>query len=236
MNGSIINDLDLLTVAECLDIRSSIYKLQDAWIQRHPSLPFYTLGIASYLDASQNNQEDYYDRSRQSNPLLQKHFGWLYDRLANALSKQLQAAVSYAENLALPGFHIFQADRQFEQPIAAIHTDVNHQLFTWHSDEPIDFDRSLSFTLAIALPKLGGGLNIWDLSHNEIVERPPTEVKGLIESRSKSFHPYKIGSLVLHSGNIVHQIAAGKNLQVDDERITLQGHSLYCQGSWQLYW
>jgi hypothetical protein len=211
MNGSIINDLDLLTAAECLEVRTSIYNLQDAWIQRHPSLPFYTLGIASYLDASQNNQAEYYDRAKQS-------------------------AVSYAENLALPGFHIFQADRQFEQPIAAIHTDVNHQLFTWHSDEPIDFDRSLSFTLAISLPKLGGGLNLWDLSHHEIIERPPAEVKGLIESRSKSFHPYKIGSLVLHSGNIVHQIAAGKNLQADDERITLQGHSLYCQGSWQLYW
>jgi hypothetical protein len=236
MKSLTINDVELLTAAECLAIRSVVCNLRDVWIQRHPSLPFYTLGIASYLDASQNNQEDYYNKSRQYNPVLQKHFGWLYDRLANALSKQLDGAVSYAENLALPGFHIFQAHQEFEQPIAAIHTDVNHQLFTWPSNQEIDFDRSLSFTLAIALPEFGGGLNLWDLSHEEIIERPPTEVKGLIESRTKSFHPYKLGSMVLHSGNIVHQIAPGKNLQTDDERITLQGHSLYSQGSWQLYW
>jgi hypothetical protein len=236
MKSLTINDVELLTVAECLAVRSVVGNLRDFWTQRHPLLPFYTLGIASYLDASQNNREDYYNKSREYNLLLQKHFGWLYDRLANALSKQLDGSVSYAENLALPGFHIFQAHQEFEQPIAAIHTDVNHQLFTWQSNEEIDFDRSLSFTLAIALPEFGGGLNLWDLSHQEIIERPPTEVKGLIESRTKSFHPYKLGRMVLHSGNIVHQIAPGKNLQAKDERITLQGHSLYCQGSWQLYW
>jgi hypothetical protein len=45
-----------------------------------------------------------------------------------------------------------------------------------------------------------------------------------------------VGGMALHSGFNYHQVAPMQNAQPDDVRITFQGHGLFCQGSWQLYW
>jgi hypothetical protein len=42
--------------------------------------------------------------------------------------------------------------------------------------------------------------------------------------------------MMLHSGHILHQIAPVAETDPEDERITLQGHGLYCAGTWFLYW
>lgn len=70
----------------------------------------------------------------------------------------------------------------------------------------------------------------------ETLELPGWEIQQVIKSRAKRFYPYQVGQLIIHSGHTIHQAAPGKNLQPDDERITLQGHGIFSQGSWQLYW
>jgi hypothetical protein len=230
-----IADINLLTEEESLDVRAVVYELKEFWIQRDSSLPFYTLGAACAYDDT-NNKQSYYTKAKRYNSILGTRVNWLYKRLADTLALKLEASVSYRETLALPGFHIFLSHKDYEQPNAAIHSDLHYQLFDWESTAEEKFKNTISFTLAIALPKYGGGLNIWDLSIEEMVDLPPAEINQLIKSRKKSFYPYKVGSIALHSGHIVHQIAPGKNLQPDDERITLQGHGVLCQGNWQLYW
>ena len=42
--------------------------------------------------------------------------------------------------------------------------------------------------------------------------------------------------MALHAGHLLHQIAPGTALQPQDERITLQGHGVYVDGAWRLYW
>jgi hypothetical protein len=42
--------------------------------------------------------------------------------------------------------------------------------------------------------------------------------------------------MIVHSGLTVHQAVIGKDLKPSEHRITLQGHGLFTQGSWQIYW
>lgn len=233
--GDSLLSLPLLTEPECQDLRSTLYGLKAHWLRRHPQLPFYTLGAASYIDAAQDPQV-YYQNAQCHNPLLRDRFHWLYDRVAMVLAERLQAPVVYPEHLALPGFHIYLSCKVFEQPIASIHCDSQYQLLHWPHPEATDVTHPLSFTLAISLPRFGGGLHLWDLTYDDILGLNQAEFQQLVRSRPPVLHPYQQGHLVLHSGHQLHQAAPAHNIQPDDDRITLQGHSLFSQGQWQLYW
>jgi len=84
------------------------------------------------------------------------------------------------------------------------------------------------------------GLNTWDLSFEEQAAQLQASkfapVEEIAQSRTRTFHPYTPGVLMLHSGHTLHQIAAVDQVYPDDERITLQGHGLYCDGAWTIYW
>lgn len=230
-----INSINVLNQQECQEVRSVVHEFKDLWIKRNPYVPFYTLGTASYLDAAEDQQK-YYQLAQQYNPILRDRLEWLYQKVAKSLTQLLNAPTNYSHSLAIPGFHVFLSSKIFEQPVSSVHTDLQYQLVDWESSDKINFDDALSFTLAICLPKFGGGLNVWDVDHQEINEIPKSELGELIKSRKKSFYPYQIGHLIIHSGHTLHQIAPAQNIQFDDERITLQGHSVFSQGAWQLYW
>jgi hypothetical protein len=229
-----ITEIDLLTEEECRQVRSIVHEIKQIWIQRHPVLPFYTLGLASPYDVP-INQQGYYNEVKRYNAILYAGLEWLYKRLAQFLCQHLGASAIYPENLALPGFHILLSNKAFEQPLGAVHCDKSY-MFHWHPAEGIEFQNPISFTLPITLPKFGGGMNVWDLKYAEVKGLEHKEIEQLASTRTKSFHPYKLGKLVLHSGHTVHQIAPIKNIQIDDERITLQGHGLLCHNAWQLHW
>ena len=229
-----LTHIPVLTVQECSVIREAVHGLKSQWVRR-AATPFFSLGTASYLDA-QAGDALYYEMARCTNRLLQYHMGWLYDRVAEVLAKHLQAPVCYAPRFALPGFHIFQADPAFAAPAASIHCDLQYERLDWTDFENPDFANSLSFTLSIALPAGGGGLMVWDIERAEILDRPVSETRQLFEVRKPGYEPYRIGEMVVHSGLFVHQIAPMRDIQPDDERITLQGHSICVGDRWFLYW
>jgi hypothetical protein len=231
-------NVELLSPQECLEVRSLVHQLKKSWLKRAPSLPFYTLGTASYFHTVSENPTGKYDAViDRYNPLLWEHFSWLYERLADALTQKLAAPVHYPkERLALPGFHIFLAHKVFEQPMAAIHRDLQYKQHKWEPEAAADFSNPISFTLAIALPKSGAGMNIWNLHHDEVDKLPQAEIDRLLPTRKQYFHAYELGKFALHSGLFLHQIAPIKNLQPGDERITLQGHGLFFNGAWHLHW
>jgi hypothetical protein len=229
-----LKHISVLTVQECFVVREGVHRLRSQWVRR-AATPFFSLGTASYLD-TQAGEIIYYEMARRTNRLLQYRMGWMYDRVAEVLAKHLQAPVSYAPRFALPGFHIFQADPAFETPAASIHCDLQYEKLDWTEFEKPDFTNSLSFTLSIALPAGGGGLRVWNIEHGEIRDRPVDEIRQLFRVREPSYESYRIGEMVVHSGLFMHQIAPMRDLQPDDERITLQGHSICAGGRWYLYW
>lgn len=230
-----IQELTVLTEAECQAVRATVYDLQSAWLRRNPMVPFFTLGAASYLDAA-SHPENYYATAKHSNPVLQEQFSWLYERVALVLSQQLQAPVNYQHAFALPGFHVYLSSKVFEQPIASIHCDLQYQLLDWRFASNPDLTQPLSFTLAISLPRHGGGLNVWDLHYHDIIDVNRETMLQRVRSQPQQFHPYQVGTLILHSGHTIHQAAPARDVQPDDDRITLQGHCLFSQGQWHLYW
>ncbi len=226
--------LPLLSASACQQIRTELYAMQSAWIRRNPYLPFYTLGVASYLDAAKDVQT-YYQKAQNYNALLLARFSGLYQQLGEALADYLAAPISYNPAFALPGFHIYQFCVVFEQAIASVHVDSQYQHLDW-PQPTTDFTAPISFTLTISLPESGGGLNVWDIHHAELADLAAAELLQLTQTREKVFYPYQVGTLIIHSGWALHQAAPAHHLQPKDDRITLQGHGLFSQGQWQLYW
>ena len=57
-----------------------------------------------------------------------------------------------------------------------------------------------------------------------------------VASKEKHYFPYSLGKIVVHKGLMLHQIAPAKDMTIDDERITLQGHGVIADDELRLYW
>jgi hypothetical protein len=223
--------IPMLNEAEVNQILDKIYELRPFWCKRHNN--FLTLGTALYLD-KQDPASNLYDSCVQSNNFFLKlHFAWLYDRLIETLKNELQQEVQFEPTLSLPGFHIFLASPEFVEKGASIHFDLQFKKANWSHYKEVKDSRPLSFTLALALPRLGGGLNYWDkmfdISH-------PFPIEETAKQLPRHYIPYETGKMVLHEGLMLHQIAPAKEYFEEDKRITLQGHALFCDGCWRVYW
>ncbi|SOD89692.1 hypothetical protein [Streptomyces sp. Ag109_G2-15] len=235
-----IDSLTVLTGPGSAALRDAVHGLRRHWTPRGPEpAAFFTLGAPSYLDLAPDPESGVYQkRADVSRPLLENSFDWLYARLAAVLGEHLGAPVHYPEHLALPGFHVWLSAAVFTKPTAPMHFDLQYRAFSWPPGT--DLKRQISFTLPVRLPAAGGGLNLWDVSHEQF--RHALE-KGWIESAAdlKRFHalryiPYTVGRMVIHSGHTLHQVAPSTRVEPDDERLTLQGHGVWCDGRWLLYW
>jgi hypothetical protein len=230
----VLMHLPVLAAEECAAIRDKVHALQPLWIRRREP-PFFSLGAASYLDA-QPGEGGYYDLARRFNDVLRENFGPLYDRIAEVLQKHLNVPTCYAPRFALPGFHIFQAAAAFANPTGCLHWDRQYDRLDWTGHARPDFSDPLSFTLAIALPSAGGGLQVWNIERADLAGKSLDETWTLFKSRECRYEPYRVGEMVVHSGHTVHQIAPMPGMAPDDERITLQGHGILAGGIWHLYW
>ena len=68
---------------------------------------------------------------------------------------------------------------------------------------------------------------------------PSTKLPGvnvLLMGPAGTGKTHSIGTLVVHSGHQLHQIAGTKDGRPGDARITLQAHALRVDGEWVMYW
>ena len=228
-------ELAVLDVADCQRALAAIDALRASWTQRHPMLPFFTLGAASYIDAARS-RDGYKAAATAGNPLIESRFGWLLECVRSSLESTLGAPVAWNPDAALPGFHIYLAHKMFEQPIASIHCDSQYELVDWTRCGTPDFTRAASFTLALALPRHGGGLNVWDVNRSDITGLDNVGIGARIRAAKMSYHSYSTGTMVLHSGNVMHQAAPGRDISPEERRITLQGHCQRVGDRWFAYW
>jgi hypothetical protein len=224
--------LPLLDGPACAAVVDAVLALHPHWLQRHPAAPFFTLGVASYLDATDDGRALYEAAAAQQAPLLDEAFGPLYQKVTATLAQRLGEPVALARRQARPGFHVFLADPAFEEPVARVHCDLQHALLDWDGRTP---EATLSFTLALELPAAGGGMDVWALRQAEWLALTPAQRLAAMAEAARRDIAYAPGELVLHSGELVHRIAATP-LTPTDRRITLQGHGVRLDGRWQLYW
>jgi hypothetical protein len=229
-----IQQIDFLTPEECCLIQKEVHVLRPFWTPRYGGLfPIFTLGEASYLDA--HSDKKYQKIARKNNALLSGHFKFMYDRLAEILSKHYKLPVVYENDLALPGFHVFLSHKLFETPIAAAHFDLQFKKVDWPYAK-VDLEHPVSFTAAIILPTHGGGLYFWDIFYKDHPQSQAKELEKISREMEKKYYAYQAGTLIVHDGLFLHQIAPGSDLQPQDERITLQGHGLICDDALHIYW
>ncbi|MBT9317725.1 hypothetical protein [Leptothoe spongobia] len=237
--------IPILNEEECKEVRDNLYALRSYWIKRSYDTPcnFFTLGVATYLDASesQNVNETYHQRLRLYNSILSEYFGCLLEKIRRSLQEYLNSPVTYTKSFALPGFHIFLAPSLSSIPQSEPHFDRQYHFLPWSN--ALDRIEPISFTLAINLPKSGGGLDSWEVSQYTLNRAYRCGLVHTIENylkyvsrKEKIFHSYRIGYLFLHTRVFLHRISATQNLTLEDERITLQGHGVRIKGKWILYW
>lgn len=227
-------ELTLLDAQECADVYRFLLDVKEMWHHRTPPEPFYTLGLAAYLDACDDaGREYYYANVRYPNMILFHGLRWLYMRIAARMSEVLGGEVRYRMKCAVPGFHIFTGMPQAKT--SGIHYDRQHHQLTWSEADRVDFSQTVSFTLSIKLPSSGAGLHVWPQAPDDIPKDDIASWSRIVESYPSEFHPYTEGNMVIHAGDLPHKLAVG-DLDAGGERITLQGHGLRCGEVWNLYW
>ncbi|HEY9724033.1 MAG TPA: hypothetical protein V6D47_18670 [Oscillatoriaceae cyanobacterium] len=222
--------LPLLSEADCAAACAQVHALQPYWVARHPEAPFYTLGAASYLDGSAGNR--YAALATRLNPHLDSAFAPLYARVCATLAARLGEPVQLAGTHARPGFHVFLAHEAFARPVARLHCDLQHELLPWDGA----IESTLSFTLPVALPASGGGMEVWAIDTDAWLALELPERKAALTTLPRRDVTYTLGTLALHSGRLLHRIAPSAEVAPQDERITLQGHGVRIAGTWHLYW
>jgi hypothetical protein len=218
---------------------SLIFEKQSQWIQRSPNKDsFYTLGVATYMDLAPPgcNVSVYMERLRRSNENLVNGFSELLEKLRMAIERYTGNRATYVDNLPLPGFHIWLARGIPRRPTASLHFDLQYRSLVLNRLIP-EPEKRLSFTLPLALPREGSGLLMWDLDKKWLFEGNRALPLSKIVEQKKCYHLlYEVGTLLIHSGDVAHQIAPTYRVYDTDVRVTLQGHAVFFGNRWTLYW
>lgn len=238
VTGSSIS-LDIFSRQECADVAARIDTLRPHWKRRSPG--FATIGVATYLDimaAGCDPDRDYYGELERQNELLKTEFSEVLERVRSVIESHFCIPCAFEPNVALPGFHIFEEtgitiDQQDSQ-----HFDLQYRYMRW--PYPIKLGEVVSFTLAIELPQMGGGLDIWDvteadLARLEALGRRPN-MGQLSRTKPLIHHEYRVGAILIQLRPIMHRIAPISSSFPNDRRITFQGHSVTDGQRLLLYW
>ena len=184
-------------------VTNKVLSTKDKWISRSKDYPFFTLGRGAYLDGK---TKKYYKDLPAENEMMVQTFAELYTEVGKALNSVFAEDIYLTTQLRVPGFHIFPSDKKFLKITG-----------NWHQDHPhvtlgLEDVDSYAFTLAIKLPKSGGGMDYIDEFHQ------------------RQHLAYNEKDLVIHNGQTIHRIAGMKEYTPNEYRITLQGHIIRREG------
>ena len=219
--------------------------LTSLWTTRKRGLS--TLGAAAYIDAPPESADDkfaaketvvgqYEQQLNRSNPILAEHFQPLYQQLLDTLGEIFQAPVIFVQGKALPGFHIFEyAPENAHAGSHVAHFDRQYETLDWQG--PIDHQTTptISFTLPLRLPSSGGGLMVWDVMLDDVLNMDKQATRTYIKQAMRQRIKYQVGELVIHPGHALHMIYPWQS-NSDEQRITLQGHCIMINNQWLAYW
>ena len=223
--------LDLLTLDDCNRIRNRIDHLAHEWIRHHDELPLQTLGISGFLVHS---PDEYASLAAEKNAVLRRHFADLLALVRTAIEQHLGAPVQDHPSGALPGFNVFGSHPFFGEPFASAHFDVQYRNLRW--PDGLDATDVVSFTLPVALPASGGGIDVWDLRPSDMADLDRDLQPARVAAAHHEYLPHRVGRIVVHRGDILHRIAPTPEVQPGDRRYTLQGHTVRVGDRYVWYW
>ena len=240
----------IISKEEAEALVSKVLSLESHWVSRNTyyggvevsaSFPdFWTLGAAAYLDGPSAH-------TSQKTSVVSENFSGILAKVVEALSTMLDTEVFIDPKYSSPGFHIFKGREGMPYGTAfggALHKDYPHLT----SEFPFSFDRDrpVTFTLVLSLPKNGGGMNYWiEDAQSEQFIKGMKEVSATYPNMpmvaqewvkvNRNYLEYKIGTLYVHDGQTLHQVANEVPTFASDTRITLQGHGVYREEGLMIY-
>jgi hypothetical protein len=227
-----VNQHEVLRLSECETTRDQVFALRECWTQRSEAGMFFTLGAAAYLDAREH-RETYFHAAKAINPVLRGSFDWLYDRIRRGFEELLGYPVSYDDEFALPGFHIFGfqgVDQSGDKPSSRAHFDLQWM----HLMPGCQPDATLSFTLLVEEPSGGSSMEIWPAHCN--AARADFDALRYASTYPSQTLWYTRGRMVVHDGLLLHAIGRASIVAPKGHRITFQGHGARLSNHWKLYW
>lgn len=229
MNSQPLDDFRIfpwLNSNECQNLVAQVVSNRSSWIRRGQTSGLYSLGEATYRDQQLADQD-----FSANNRLLKTLFGDFLNRLTRQIENILGEKVKLSQAWPLPGFHIFTYYPFGYEEGLGPHFDQYWLRSTQYKNNEL-----LSVTVPLLLQAPRPGLTIWPIQHVHGEITPPWSVD-LLTKTVPLYLPYSLGAMVLHSGAWLHAVSAEalpENMQ--EMRITCQGHLRRQNGEWELFW
>jgi hypothetical protein len=220
-------DRQIVSETEAAQASASVVALRGLWSFKSGAL--HTLGEPVYQNTSR--MDFYYCKVKELNPILWETFHWLYQRLRDAIQDEIGEDVYFADNLAVPGFHIFEFHATEYFGGGRPHFDLPYESIDWSDGAEISTERTPSFTLPLELPVSGGGINFRPELYPNVLAGKTNSLQGCTE-----YYKFSIGRLVMFEGQRRHWIGPIPEVQAGERRITCQGHCVRVNRRWIAYW
>lgn len=218
----------LFTSAEAQEISAQV-DAAPAGLRRPAGPPPGAGGMATIGEALYRNRHrmDYYSRcARADNRRLYRHFHGLYERVAVFFEQRYSAPVVFAEQLAVPGFHVFDYPRRGVYEGGGWHFDTLYRQVPFLAAHRAEITAIVNFTLPVQVPSGGTGMDLCDGGPGEDGQGRGTHIST----------PYLPGVLVFSEQEYWHRIGESRCLEDGERRVTLQGHGVCFRFRWLLFW
>lgn len=174
-----------------------------------------TIGEALYRN---RDRLDYYTAcARAENRALYSCFRLAHERVATFFEQRYGLPVVFAEQLAVPGFHVFEFDAPGSYEGGGWHIDILYTSVPFFKEHPDEVEAVVNFTVPFVLPDGGSGMDF--------------ENEGSVVTV-----PYAAGVMLFTEGEYRHRLAASQCHAAAQRRVTLQGHGVRFRDRWILFW
>jgi hypothetical protein len=180
--------------------------------------------IGAPLYRNRDRMQVYAELARTTNGLLYETYRWLYDRVADLFEHRYACPASFVDELAIPGFHLMTYDGAGRAEGGGWHFDQLAQQVPYFARRPVELEGILNFTLPLAVPSGGTGMDILTDAPAEGGTPPQVHI------------PYQPGVIVFNECELMHRIGPSVSNSAGECRLTLQGHGVFFRSRLLLFW
>ena len=185
----------------------------------HPSHDLTTIGLPVYR--SRGRLTTYVEQAKATNALLYATYRGLYDRVADFFEDRYGLPVDFVAELAVPGFHLMTYGQAGRFAGGGWHVDQVAQQVPYFADRIDEVDAVLNFTLPLAVPSGGTGMDI---------------VEPESDPQRQVHVAYQPGVVLFNECELLHRFGASICLEPGECRLTMQGHGVRYRGRVLLFW
>lgn len=220
--------VELFTPSEVAEVVAAVHDVP-SWLRHDAWRTSGGDGMATIGEPLYRNRERfgyYTERARAENRVLYHHFRLAHERVATFFEHRFGLPVVYAEDLAVPGFHVFSYAAPGEYQGGGWHVDTLHAQVPYLAGRRRDVKAVVNFTVPFELPDGGSGMDLED-------DLPCAAQRG---GGASVTVPYRNGTMLFTENEHWHRIAASRCLTPNQRRTTYQGHGIRMDDRWVLFW